>query len=238
MGNSLQEQLLKAGLVTEEDVARALKPPAGRGRSSRSQPTVDNGRKAGGSRARKGKSKSSKARNRSPSDSARPPRDRHSGQSSASPAPSHRQSGRIEPDLAAMSVGLRDAKRRSEDLLKDGKLRSHSPEKREREMKRRSVLRIIERSRQDRAEANVAHNFVRGTRIKTVYFTSEQHQLFKNGDLVVVGFEGRHSVISGDAADELQAIDPEVFVHRFLDQPSGESSEDDGYPPVPDDLMW
>ena len=137
-----------------------------------------------------------------------------------------------------MPVGLRSAKRRSEDLMKDGKLRSFSPEKRQREVKRQSILRIIERSRLDRPDADLVHNFVRGTRIKSIYFTAEQREAFRAGELVVVSFEGRISVVPSEKADAMLEIDGELFVHRHESDDSSDGVDEDGYPPVPDDMTW
>ena len=82
-------------------------------------------------------------------------------------------------------------------------------------MRRQRILRIIERGREDRAEATVPHNFVRGTRIETIYLTEEQHERFRAGALVVVGFVACSATVlelmqwSADQARAAEAVSDE-----------------------------
>jgi uncharacterized protein YaiL (DUF2058 family) len=271
MSSSLQEQLLKAGLVSEDDVAKAEQASE---RAKAAARRKHDERRGGGRRGNarvaggKGKGRADGAGGAGqPKHAARPDHPdgadkggRHDGGKGRPARAQSRKGGGAKPgerqaaavpvkanvpvDESSMTVGLRSARRRTEDLIKDGKLRSHSPEKREREMKRQSILRIIERARVDRSGAEVVHHFVRGTRIKSVYFTPEQRESFMQGELVVVAFAGRQSVIPATKGDELLAIDSQLLIHREsansngAGSADGESSADDGYPPVPDDITW
>ena len=247
MGNSLQDQLLKAGLVSELEVAKAQERQDRSVRPKRG-PRPERARGAGqpstaprpDERGKEGR----RPKGGEPGDARKPRRGKGQGTGKATeqrkPEVDKAKIALASRPDAIADVALRSAKRRTEDLIKDGKLRSHSPEKREREVKRQRTLRIIERERKDRGDASVPHNFVRGTRIKRIYFTPEQRGQFVSGAIAVIGFEGRYSLVGEESLGELLEINPDLFVHRYVESApqAAAEGEDEDYPPVPDDLIW
>ena len=112
MSNSLQEQLLKAGLVTEEEVAKA-EADAQRAKASARRNQDGRGRGRQGKQTGKGSGK--KGRRSRPDGASKPA---IKGARSAASAVSGAGTVTSAVEEANMSVGLRAAKRRTESQCK------------------------------------------------------------------------------------------------------------------------
>ena len=230
---SLQDQLLKAGLATPEQLRKAN---AEQRREQRREP-----------RGR-----------RDAQDGSRTPGRRAPGRSGAAPGSPSTPGG----DAEGRKDGAAPSGRDGEARHRRGGARASPEHGRAEGDRRRPVdpppdqdssvqalnLRIRElldgHALNDR-NAEVAFNFTREKTVRRVYVTDEQRRKLASGELAVVGFRRRHHIVPAAVADEIQTLRPIVFAYRAAqtgsDVPApGTAAEDDSYRdfPIPDDLHW
>ncbi len=198
MRNSLQDQLLKSGLVTEEQLEGARAP------------------------GRKRRPRARKRKNKAPSEPAPPS---------------------IEKREAPRPIAkLRSDQQRSAHILRDSKLGGQSPEQRAKKQRQREALRLAEQNKLNAGDAEIAHHFVRGRRVKRIYLTPEQRGLLLRGELAIVGIEGNHYLVPNAVVDQILALLPETFVLRGGEDDGGDETREEGDEyadyPIPDDLHW
>ena len=89
------------------------------------------------------------------------------------------------------------------------------------------------------AESDVPFHFPRGDRVKRLYVSGDQRRRLANGELAVVGFRGRHHLVPRAAGERVRALRPEVFVFIASDEDGAGAAEEgyEGYE-VPDELVW
>ena len=233
---SLQDQLLKAGLATPEQLRKA------RAEQRREQRREPRGR-------------------RDAPDGSRPPGTRPPKRRRAAPDPraaapvgdDGRREGRGQP--AGGESG-------TERHRRGAPRRAAGHEKPERPHARRSaeappggdpsvqalnlqIRELLDRHALNDRKAELAFNFTRENTVRRVYVTDEQRRRLAGGEIAIVGFRRRHHLVPAEVADEIQALRPIVFVHRAgvagSDAPASDAApEDDPYRdfPVPDDLHW
>ena len=233
---SLQDQLLKAGLATPEQLRKA------RAEQRREQRREPRGRRD--------------AQDGTRTPGARPPKRRHAASDSGAAAPAReneRREGRGRP--ADREPGT-DRHRRRAPRRATGQEKPESPRARrpaevlpgENPSVQALNLRIrelLDRHALNDRKAELAFNFTREHTVRRVYVTDEQRRRLAAGELAIVGFRRRHHLVPAEVADEIQALRPIVFVHRAAeaggDSPVPDAApEDDPYRdfPVPDDLHW
>ena len=214
MARSLRDELLKAGLVTSEQAARAERSsrppskPAGsstsreRGRPARiegSRPPSKPARsKAGKSRAADG---TVKRRSRNASKQRLP------GQSPGSAAPATPPAA--DPEARVRQLNL-------------------------------EIRRILDtEAEKAEAESDAPFHFTRGDRVKRLYVSGDQRRRLSNGELAIVGFRGRHHLVPRAAGERVRELRPEVFVFITVGE-DGAGAVEEGYEgyEVPDELMW
>ena len=224
---SLQDQLMKAGLATPEQLRKAR---AEQRRESRGK--------------------------RGTRDGSRPPGLRPPKRSRAAPEPSagkaERETGRPPPGEPgrggpARKGGLR--RRTTHDRVESARERSAEslpagPDRAVRALNLR-IRELLDRHAQNDRNAEIAFNFMRENTVRRVYVTDEQRRRLASGELAIVGFRRRHHIVPAGVAGEIQALRSIVFVHRAEGAGGGAAApqasvEDDPYRdyPVPDDLHW
>jgi uncharacterized protein YaiL (DUF2058 family) len=214
MASSLQDQLLKAGLVTEEQLEEV------RGKGSGAE--ARRRRKGAGVRAGRGKVDRGKA-DRGKADRGKGGQGQH-GQDQARRQSSPRAATDGSDTLKARPAG-----------------RTGAPSDKRR--LRQRVRTLVGQRSLNVEGAETPYNFLRGKRVKRLYVTDEQRTALLAGQLVIVEVYGLHHVVEPDALEALGALLPEVFVHRngeHADAPGGAAEGVDDYAgyEVPDDLVW
>ena len=81
----------------------------------------------------------------------------------------------------------------------------------------------------------ITHNFVHGTRVKTLHVTEEMHQQIAWGDLAITVLDDQYYLAPPDVARKVIERLPEAVL--VLNEPPEPADPDDPYA-VPDDLMW
>ena len=251
MARSLRDELLKAGLVTSEQAARAE-------RDSRPPPKPAGSRKSREGRVLEGHGRPARLRH-----SLSSPRKR-----GASGAPGVR--GTARPDGHGRPVRIEDsgpfpkpagsepaenraaertAKRRSRDASKQrlqdpGSAAPATPPAADPEAQVRQlnleIRRILDtEAEKAEAEGDSPFHFPRGVRVKRLYVSGDQRRRLANGGLAIVGFRGRHHLVPRAAGERVRALRPEVFVFIASDE-DGTGAAAEGYEgyEVPDELVW
>ena len=216
MARSLRDELLKAGLVTSEQAARAERgsrpPKPGGSRASR-----ERGRPARieGSRPFSKPAGSKPAENRAAERTAkRRPRDaskqRFQGQDPGSAAPATPPGA--DPEARVRQINL-------------------------------EIRRILDTEAEKagtEAESDAPFHFTRGDhRIRRLYVSGEQRRRLSNGELAIVGFRGRHHLVPRVAGERVRELRPEVYVFIASGEDDAGTGEEDyeGYE-IPDELVW
>ena len=180
MGNSLQDQLLKAGLVDKERVQKA------------------------NSQKKKQTRKKRKTKN-------------------ATPSPEEIQRKKAQAEKAERDRELnqrRDEARRQREIAAE-------------------IKQLVDRNRHRRTESeeDTPFYFENKGKIKSLYVSSETHDLISAGKLMIVNCNGVFDLVPPDIAEKIRSRNPSLVI----DLPKEESTkEDDPYAEhkVPDDLMW
>ena len=212
---SLQDQLLKAGLVTEEQLETARAKPApsdrnrhgkGKGKGKGNPKGRGKGRGPGGRDRREGTG-SDRTRDNAKAKTANG--DAKKGVAGKSNASGRDRSGQLSPEERA----LRD-----------------------------KVHGLIRDNSESREEGETAYHFVKGSRIKRIYVTESQRDRLSSNELTVAAMKGKHFLIPMTVANEIKALIPGYYIAMgSVDtKDTDEGVIDDEYSDyqVPDDLMW
>ena len=214
MARSLRDELLKAGLVTDEQAARAErgsrqspKPAAGRARksspksTSRTTSQATRGRATGESRSRPPRRRAGHAANRDPRESRQP---------SGVPASAASPAADPEERIRQLNVEIR--------RILDAEAEKAEP------------------------DSDTPFHFVRGDRLKRLYVSADQRGRLAAGELAIVGFRGRHHLVPRRAGERVRELRPEVFVFIGTAEAGADATVEgyegyEGYE-VPDSLVW
>jgi uncharacterized protein YaiL (DUF2058 family) len=128
----------------------------------------------------------------------------------------------------AYALREREEKRQSEQARQ---------QKREAERRRRqinqAIREIVTARRQNRADAEIARNFLFNGRIRKVRVTAEQLQALNDDMMGIVYLSGGYHLLEPDAVEAVRGISPEHVVDL-----GGETGDEESDHPVPDDLIW
>lgn len=84
-------------------------------------------------------------------------------------------------------------------------------------------------------DAEIPRYFEHLGRIRRVLCTPEQRARINAGDLSVVALRGSYLIVDPDVAERYRLLAPDLVPDLSGREPA---ADDDGYPPVPDDLTW
>ena len=244
MARSLRDELLKAGLVTSEQAARAE-------RGSRPPPKPAGSRKSREGHVPEGHGHPTRLRH-----SLSSPRKRGTARPDGHGRPARIEGSRPFPKPAGSEpaenrAAERIAKRRSRDASKQ-RLQGQGPvsaapatspaadpEVQVRQLNL-EIRRILDtEAEKAEAEGESPFHFPRGVRVKRLYVSGDQRRRLANGGLAIVGFRGRHHLVPRAAGERVRALRPEVFVFIASDEDCAGAAEEgyEGYE-VPDELVW
>ena len=220
MARSLRDELLKAGLVTNEQASRAergSRPPtkpakskaAGRAQGKTQDRTQ--GKTQDGTRGKTQDRTRSRAARYS---SRREPRD-PSKQRPPAPIPAS------APAPAPVKPPSPDPEERVKQLNVE-------------------IRRILDtEAEKAEPESDTPFHFARGDRLKRLYVSEDQRRRLSDGGLAIVGFRGRHHLVPRRAGERVRELRPEVFVFVAAGE-AGADAVVEGYEgyEVPDGLVW
>jgi hypothetical protein len=182
MANSFQEQLLKAGLVTQEQIEQANQP----------KPKPKHTEKPAHKDKRAAKVRADSA--------SRPPVIPHPAKSSKPP----RTPSDLEQFYKERAQLERNEREEAERIARERAARKKQT--------RAQVQALIQGHVQNLADADIRYNFVVGDNIKYVYVTETQQQSLADGTLAITFLEGKRCLISAEIAAQLLELDPSKLV--------------------------
>lgn len=212
MSNDLREQLLKAGLVTEQQVQKA--------KSDKKPPKSASSKKKAASKPHKGKPAKS-----------RPPQAEKN-----QPTPAKAQPEKSDDiDLAKAY----SARAKEERRLKEEQEKAEREARQRRKENREKIRKLILENLQNDDKAEEPYNFQIGQNVKRVYVTATQKKQLAAGELGITFLEGKRCLIPEPIAREILALDAERIVF-LADKDDTQGDENDPYKDfqVPDDLTW
>ena len=215
VARSLRDELLKAGLVTSEQTARAE-------RGSRPPP------KPGGSRASRERGRPARiegSRSFSKPAGSKPVESRAAERTAkrrSRNASRQRLPGRAPGSAPALVEPPAD-----------------DPEAQVRQLNLRIRHILDTEAEKAEAESDAPFHFTRGDRIKRLYVSGDQRRRLSSGELAIVGFRGRHHLVPRAAGEQVRELRPEVFVFIAAGEDGAGVAEEgyEGYE-IPDELVW
>jgi uncharacterized protein YaiL (DUF2058 family) len=215
--NSLRDQLLKVGLVTEQQAKQAAQQEQQR-----------------------------QFRNRPPKHhtDSRPPQKQgqqqpKAAQQSYQPAP---VIPRAPPPPSQSAATLAAQQAQAAKVARDQELNRKREEKAKRRAKIAEIEQIIEQNRAPRLETEDYYSFIDGKKIRRMSVDAERREKLTSGELVVVRYKGHYAVVPKETADRIRERDENMIVPmtQTKDSPATEITTEDPYKDfvVPDDLMW
>ena len=238
--NSLRDQLLKVGLVTEQQAKQAAQQE--QQRQFRNRPPKhhkdprppqqgrhpESGQHPGGAGQRP---------NQGPN--ARQGQQPKAAQQSYQPTPVIPRAPQT-PAQSAATLAAQQAQ--AAKIARDQELNRKREEKAKRRAKIAEIEQIIEQNRVPRLETEDYYSFIDGKKIRRMSVDAERREKLTSGVLVVVRYKGHYAVVPKETADRIRERDENMVVPtaQTKESPAPETTAEDPYKDfvVPDDLMW
>ena len=249
--NSLRDQLLKVGLVTEQQAKQAAQQE--QQRQFRSRPPKhhkdarppqqgrhpESGQHPGGAGQRPNQGPNAR-QGQGPGSGQQRPQGQHpaSGQS-YQPAPVIPRAPQT-PAQSAATLAAQQAQ--AAKVARDQELNRKREEKAKRRAKIAEIEQIIEQNRAPRLETEDYYSFIDGKKIRRMSVDADRREKLTSGVLVIVRYKGHYAVVPKETADRIRERDENMVVPtaQTKESPAPETTAEDPYKDfvVPDDLMW
>ena len=218
--NSLRDQLLKVGLVTEQQAKQAAQQE--QQRQFRNRPSKKPPDPRGGQRPVQG--------------GARPNPKQPAASQAAPVIPRPAQ----HPVQSAATLAAQQAQ--AAKVARDQELNRKREEKAKRRARIAEIEQIIEQNRVPRLETEDYYSFIDGKKIRRMSVDAERREKLTSGVLVIVRYKGHYAVVPKETAERIRERDENMvvpMVQTKTDAPA-EAAAEDPYKDfvVPDDLMW
>ncbi|HHC71994.1 MAG TPA: DUF2058 domain-containing protein [Thiotrichales bacterium] len=152
---------------------------------------------------------------------------------------SRKKKGRKGRGHAAAPEEAEAARRRQEEKRqRDREANLRRQEERKRKELRAQVKQIVRQGCLRNWEGELPYRFVVDGKIRTIHLGEEARRQVVGGRAAIVRNGDRHVPVSAATAEKLLERDASVVVCWHREGASSDGSDDDGYPPVPDDLVW
>lgn len=139
----------------------------------------------------------------------------------------------VDKNRGEMSLDKAWALREKEEKRSAAQRRARKIEEdRKRREINKAIKAIVESHRLNRADAEVARNFLYRERIRKVYVTPDQNKALASGELGLVYLSGGYHLLPAERVEAVRKIAADHVVDLGGDEP-----EDEEFP-VPDDLVW
>jgi uncharacterized protein YaiL (DUF2058 family) len=212
--NSLRDQLLKVGLVTEKQAKQAAQQEQQRQFRNRPPKPKDPRPPQQGQGAN--------PRQQAPQPAAVAPRPaQHPVQSAATLAAQQAQAAKV---------------------ARDQELNRKREEKAKRRARLAEIEQIIEQNRVPRLETEDYYSFIDGKKIRRMAVDPERREKLTSGVLAIVRYKGHYAVVPKETAERIRERDENMVVPMVQpkDGAPAQAAAEDPYKDfvVPDDLMW
>jgi uncharacterized protein YaiL (DUF2058 family) len=218
--NSLRDQLLKVGLVTEKQAKQAAQQEQQR-----------------------------QFRHRPPKPKDRPPQQGHAAGAGQGQKPRQQQAPQPAPVIprpaqhpvqSAATLAAQQAQ--AAKVARDQELNRKREEKAKRRARIAEIEQIIEQNRVPRLETEDYYSFIDGKKIRRMSVDAERREKLTSGVLAIVRYKGHYAVVPKEIAERIRERDENMVVPMVQpkDGAPAEAAAEDPYKDfvVPDDLMW
>ena len=206
MANSIRDQLLQAGLVTEEQVTKAESDKQSRNKNrNRRKPHSQ----AKGKLGAKGSNNAAKSAVRSAANNATKNTAKRSAKKKKAP----------QSDLAKFYQQRSNEERKEKQ--EEEKLRQEAAKiKKERRQKigkliKENAIKTLDQNSE--TEGEIRYNFVVGTNIKYLFVSEDQQQQLSEGKLAITFLGGKKMLIPSEIGKQILDIDPKKIVSMSTD---------------------
>jgi len=247
--NSLRDQLLKVGLVTEQQAKQAAQQE--QQRQFRNRPPKPKDSRPGQGGGQRGGPSGGQQRGGPPGSNPQAGQNRgsHAGPNTgAGQNAGSRPGAQItqavtrsaqHPIQSAATLAAQQAQ--AAKVARDQELNRKREEKAKRRARIAEIEQIIEQNRAPRLETEDYYSFIDGKKIRRMSVDPQRREQLTNGTLAIVRYKGHYAVVPKETAERIRERDENMVV-PFV-QPKDNSVEapaDDPYKDfvVPDDLTW
>jgi uncharacterized protein YaiL (DUF2058 family) len=221
--NSLRDQLLKVGLVTEQQAKQAAQQEQQRQFRNR-PPKPKDPRPPQGSHPGQGQRGNQGANPRQPAPQP----------AAAAPRPAQ------HPVQSAATLAAQQAQ--AAKVARDQELNRKREEKAKRRARIAEIEQIIEQNRVPRLETEDYYSFIDGKKIRRMSVDAERREKLTSGVLAIVRYKGHYAVVPKETAERIRERDENMVVPMVQPKEGAppEAAAEDPYKDfvVPDDLMW
>ena len=218
--NSLRDQLLKVGLVTEKQAKQAAQQEQQR-----------------------------QFRHRPPKPKDRPPQQGHAAGAGQGQKPRQQQAPQPAPVISRpaqhpvqSAATLAAQQAQAAKVARDQELNRKREEKAKRRARIAEIEQIIEQNRVPRLETEDYYSFIDGKKIRRMSVDAERREKLTSGVLAIVRYKGHYAVVPKEIAERIRERDENMVVPMVQpkDGAPAEAAAEDPYKDfvVPDDLMW
>jgi uncharacterized protein len=243
--NSLRDQLLKVGLVTEQQAKQAAQQEQQRQFRNRppkpkdSRPGQDQrgGQRGGGRGPNAGQNRGPHAGpNTGTGQSAgQQPAGNRPGSQAAQPVVRSAQ----HPIQSAATLAAQQAQ--AAKVARDLELNRKREEKAKRRARIAEIEQIIEQNRVPRLETEDYYSFIDGKKIRRMAVDAQRREQLTSGVLSIVRYKGHYAVVPKETAERIRERDANMVVPLVLPEDNSiAAATEDPYKDfvVPDDLIW
>ncbi|MED5388363.1 MAG: DUF2058 domain-containing protein [Pseudomonadota bacterium] len=133
----------------------------------------------------------------------------------------------------------RARRQRAEKAEADRQREAERKAEREKKEIAAQIKQMIEQSRLDRQQGDVAYQFVQDKKIKKAWVTTKQQGQLERGQIAIVALGDSYELVPTVVAEKIRQRDT-ASVLLLNERGSQAEDEDDPYKdfPIPDDLMW
>lgn len=200
MSNSLSDQLLKAGLVTQNQIDQSEQNKQQQKARAKSR---SNDHKTG-----KHKNRNSPGNPNAAQKDTVPPK----GTAPAAKKPAKKAGSDLAKFYQQRNQLEREERETEERLKREAAAR--------RKIVRKQLRELIAGHTQNTEDASVRFNFVVGETVKYLYVTEEQQQAVANGELSITFMDGKRCLVPPEIGAQILALDDSKIVINFKDDPN------------------
>lgn len=199
MSNSLSEQLLKAGLITQAQIDQA---------EQTKQQQKEKAKEAREQAKLKPAKPNRSFTPKSNKPAAAKPEEVNTPEADKKPAPNKPAKSRKSSDLEQF-YRERNELERQEKAAEEQRKRELAERKKQ---TRQQVRELITAHLKNVDDAAIRYNFVVGETVKYLYVTEQQQQELAAGTLAITFLEGKRCLIPSEVAEQILAIDPDKLI--------------------------
>ncbi|PIE00083.1 MAG: hypothetical protein CSA79_05325 [Thiothrix nivea] len=206
MANSLSDQLLKAGLVTQDQIDK----------SEQDKQQRKNKARANAARARQGAKNGKNTGNHSMQAARKQQKQQSAKATDKKPA---KKGG---SDLARFYQQRNQLEREEREAEEKQKREAAA----KRKQVRKQLRKLITTHSKNVEEADIRFNFVVGETVKYLFVTEEQQQAIADGKLSITFMDGKRCLIPPEIGQQVLALDNSKIVINFKDNDTQEPATD------------